>query len=65
MILFPMNEKEYSDDELEEEIDKALKISEKKVDVFRIIKNEKDALDRKDSRMKAKLKPTKRKDEID
>jgi hypothetical protein len=60
-----MNEKEYSDDELEEEIDKALKISEKKVDVFRIIKNEKDALDRKDSRMKAKLKPTKRKDEID
>ncbi|NVM16632.1 MAG: hypothetical protein HWN80_02880 [Candidatus Lokiarchaeota archaeon] len=60
-----MNEKEYSNEELEEEIDKALEISEKKLNIFRIIKNEKDALGRKDKRMKAKIKPTKRTDELD
>ena len=60
-----MNEKEYSDEELEEEIDKALKISEKKPNVFRIIRNENNALDMKDKRMKTKIKPTKRTDEVD
>ena len=58
-----MNEKEYSDKDLEEEIDKALEISEKKLNVFRIIKNEKDALDRKDNKMKAKIKPVKKIDD--
>lgn len=43
-----MNEKYYSDKELEEEIDKAFKSSEKKPNVFRIIKNENTALDMKE-----------------
>jgi hypothetical protein len=55
-----MNEKEYSDDDLEEELDEAFKISEKKPNVFRIIKNENDALDMKNKRRKAKIKPNKR-----
>jgi hypothetical protein len=50
-----MNNREYSDDELEEEIEKALKNNQKKPSVFRIIKNEKNALDRKDKRVKAKI----------
>lgn len=54
-----MNEKEYSDEDLEEELDKAFKSSEKKPSVFRIIRNENDALDMKDKRRKAKLKPNK------
>ena len=58
-----MNEKEYSDDELEEELDKAFKISEKKPNVFRIIRNENNALDMKEKRMKAKIKSTKLKDD--
>ncbi|MFX0077310.1 MAG: hypothetical protein ACFE96_17855 [Candidatus Hermodarchaeota archaeon] len=54
-----MNEKEYSDDELEEELEKAFKSGENKPNVFRIIRNENDALDMKEKRMKAKLKPNK------
>jgi hypothetical protein len=55
-----MNEKEYSDDELEEELDKAFKSSERKPSVFKIIRNENDALDMKEKRMKVKIKPNKR-----
>lgn len=57
-----MNEKKYSDEELEEELDKAFKISDKKQDVFKIIRNENEALDMKERRMKAKIKPSKRLD---
>jgi hypothetical protein len=60
-----MNEKEYSDDELEEELDRAYKSSEKKPNVFKIIRNENDALDMKEKRMKVKIKPNKRIKEID
>jgi len=55
-----MNEREYSDDDLDEELDKAFKESGKKPNIFRIISNEKDAQDLKEKRTKAKLKPNKR-----
>ncbi|NHJ22235.1 MAG: hypothetical protein EAX91_14915 [Candidatus Lokiarchaeota archaeon] len=58
-----MNNEEYSDDELEEEIEKALKNNQNKPNVFRIIKNEKNALDRKDKRVKAKINWNKQKNE--
>ncbi|MFX0010527.1 MAG: hypothetical protein ACFE9R_09445 [Candidatus Hermodarchaeota archaeon] len=58
-----MNNKEYSDDELEEEIEKALKNNQNKPNVFRIIKNEKNALDRKDKRVKAKINWNKQKND--
>ncbi len=51
-----MNENEISDDELEEELEKALKANEKKRDVFRIIRNEKESLDVKEKRFKKKYK---------
>ncbi len=51
-----MNENEISDDELEEELEKALKADEKKRDVFRIIRNEKESLDVKEKRFKKKYK---------
>lgn len=57
-----MNEKKYSDEELEEELDKAFKISEKKHNVFKIIRNEDKALDMKDKRIKAKIKSSKKVD---
>ncbi|MFX1387172.1 MAG: hypothetical protein ACFE9M_08160 [Promethearchaeota archaeon] len=41
-----------SDDELEEEMEKAYKASEKKRDVFRIIRKEKEALELKEKRIK-------------
>lgn len=58
-----MNNKEYSNDELEEEIEKALKDYHNKPNVFRIIKNEKDALDRKEKRVKAKINWNKQKND--
>lgn len=57
-----MNEKKYSDEELEEELDKAFKIGEKKQNVFKIIRNEDKALDMKEKRMKVKIKPSKKVD---
>ena len=53
-----MNEKESTDDELEEELEKAFRASEtKKDDVFRIIRKEKESLEVKEKRMKSKFKP--------
>jgi hypothetical protein len=60
-----MSEKQDTDDDLEEELEKALNISEKKPNVFKIIRNEANALDMKEKRMKAKLKPTKGPEELD
>ena len=51
-----MNEKEISDEELEEELDKALKVSESKRDVFSIIRKEKESLEVKEKRIKDKSK---------
>ena len=51
-----MNGKDISDDELEEELENALKANEKKRDVFRIIRNEKESLDVKEKRIKKKIK---------
>lgn len=51
-----MNEKKIPDDELEEELDKALKASEKKRDVFSIIRKEKESLELKEKRIKDKFK---------
>ena len=65
MVRFLMNKKEYSDEELEEELDRAFKSSEKKLSVFNIIRNENSALNMKEKRMKAKLKPNKRNEELD
>ena len=47
-----MNEKEISDEELEDELDKAFKVSESKRDVFSIIKKEKESLEVKEKRIK-------------
>ena len=43
-------------DDLEEELEKALKKNETKRDVFRIIRNEKESLDLKEKRIKDKYK---------
>ncbi|NVM37014.1 MAG: hypothetical protein HWN81_15565 [Candidatus Lokiarchaeota archaeon] len=51
-----MNDKNISDDQLEEELDKALTASEKKRDVFSIIRKEKESLESKEKRLKAKFK---------
>ena len=51
-----MNKKDLSDDDLEEELEKALKKNETKRDVFRIIRNEKESLDLKEKRIKDKYK---------
>ena len=51
-----MNDKDISDDELEEELDKALKANEAKRDVFKIIRKEKESLDLKEKRIKDKFK---------
>lgn len=60
-----MNEKEYPEEELEEELDKAFKLNERKPNIFKIIRNEEDALELKEKRMKFKIKPDKQKDELD
>jgi hypothetical protein len=51
-----VNQKELSDEELEEELDKALKSSESKRDVFKIIRDEKESLELKEKRVKKKFK---------
>ncbi|MFX1328326.1 MAG: hypothetical protein ACFE91_09290 [Promethearchaeota archaeon] len=51
-----MNDKNISDDELEEELDKALKASENKRDVFSIIRKEKESLEVKEKRLKKEFK---------
>lgn len=51
-----MNNKDISDNELEEEIEKALKVNEKKKNVFRILRNDKESLEIKEKRLKKKFK---------
>jgi len=51
-----VDQKELSDEELEEELDKALKSSESKRDVFKIIRDEKESLELKEKRVKKKFK---------
>ncbi|MFX1500167.1 MAG: hypothetical protein ACFFDH_04285 [Promethearchaeota archaeon] len=51
-----MPEREISEDELEEELKKALSASDKKRDVFEILRREKESLKIKESRMKEKFK---------
>ena len=58
-----MSEEQHSDDDLEEVLDKAFKESEKKPNVFKIIRNEIRALDMKEKRMKVKLKSSKEAEE--
>ncbi|UCC19733.1 MAG: hypothetical protein JSV62_00200 [Promethearchaeota archaeon] len=50
-----MDKKNLSDDELEEELEKAIKISEKKRDVFKILRKEKESVESKDKRIKDKF----------
>jgi hypothetical protein len=52
-----VNKEEISDDELDEELEKAFKASENKRDVFSIIRKEKGSLDVKEKRIKDKFKP--------
>lgn len=49
-----MSEKDLSDEELEEELDKAFKATESKTNVFNIIRNEKESLEVKEKRVKKK-----------
>ena len=51
-----MNEEDISDDEIEEKLEKALKINESKRDVFRILRNEIESLEMKEKRIKDKFK---------
>ncbi len=51
-----MNEKDILDEELEEELDKAFKASEKKKNIFTILRKEKESLDVKEKRIKTKFK---------
>jgi len=51
-----VNQKDLSDEELEEELDKAIKSSESKRDVFKIIRDEKESLELKEKRVKKKFK---------
>lgn len=51
-----MKNKDISDEELEEELDKAFKTSEKQKDVFSIIRQEKESSDLKEERIKKKFK---------
>jgi len=51
-----VNEKEISDEKLEDELDKAFRDGESKRDVFSIIRKEKESLDVKEKRIKDKFK---------
>jgi hypothetical protein len=51
-----MKDNNISDDDLEEELEKALKENEKKRDVFGIIKKEKESLEAKEKRIKSKFR---------
>lgn len=57
-----MNDKDYSDEELEKELDKGFKESETNRNIFRIIKDEKNALDIRAKRASAKFKLKKQKE---
>jgi hypothetical protein len=50
-----VNQKDLSDEELEEELDKAYKSSERKKDVFKILRDEKESLEVKEKRVKKKF----------
>ncbi|MFX1417955.1 MAG: hypothetical protein ACFE9N_03425 [Promethearchaeota archaeon] len=50
-----MNEKNISDDDLEDEIEKAIKSSEKKRDIFKILRKEKESIESKEKRIKDKF----------
>ena len=50
-----MSEKDLSDEELEEELDKSFKANESKKNVFNIIRNEKESLEVKEKRVKKKF----------
>ena len=52
-----MNDKDYLDEELEKELDKAFKESEINRKIFKIIADEKNALDIREKRASAKFKP--------
>ena len=58
-----MSKKQNDNDDLEEELEEAFRRSEKKTNVFKIIRNETSALDMKEKRMKAKLKSSKKAEE--
>jgi len=52
-----VEKEDLSDEELEEELDKAFKASEDKQDVFSIIRKEKESVEVKEKRIKDKFKP--------
>ena len=51
-----MNKEETSDDELEDDLDRAFKNNENKRDVFSIIRKERESLEVKEKRIKDKFK---------
>jgi len=51
-----VNEENFTDEDLEEELNRAFKLSNKKRDIFTIIRKEKDSLDIKEKRVKNKFK---------
>ena len=51
-----MDEKELSDEELEEELEKTFQKSETQRNVFKIIRNEEDSLNLRDKKVKFKKK---------
>jgi hypothetical protein len=51
-----VNQEDLSDEELEEELDKAIKSSVSKKDVFKIIRDEKKSLEVKEKRINKKFK---------
>ncbi|MFX1391807.1 MAG: hypothetical protein ACFE9Z_17215 [Promethearchaeota archaeon] len=51
-----MNDNNLSDDELEDELEKALKTNREKNDVFSIIRKEKESLESRDKRIKKQFK---------
>ena len=52
-----MNKDDFIDEELEEELDKAIEKDRMKPNVFKILSNEKEAKNLREGRFKAKLKP--------
>lgn len=52
-----MNEKQDIDEDLEEELDVAFSASEKKKNVFQIMRDENESVENKEQRTKNKFKP--------
>jgi hypothetical protein len=52
-----VKKEEMTDDELDEELEKAFKANESKKDVFGIIRKEKEALDVREKRIKNDFRP--------